>query len=237
MSFEDKKKALFASLDSAEKSIPSDSVLHQDQNADDYSRVRRRPGSNSSSRRQEAASREPIRKFRGKESIFKRPAAPIGKCLPMTRVPDFKKNPHKWTKYSLEDVDTSDRSNTAAAFSFLREIESQKRDQQQHEDDDGDGPTEFKSKVRFNRSVKLQARLEEVDKPPPTEEDKPKVKGCKVVMPEYVIGQKPKKVRQGKIGAAAGGCSSKRDRSSELKLDHLMEEEEDDEEDDNDGMD
>ncbi|XP_001841831.2 uncharacterized protein LOC6030977 isoform X1 [Culex quinquefasciatus] len=233
MSFEDKKKALFASLDSAEKSIPSDSVLHQDQNAD-YSRVRRRPGSDSS-RRQEVASREPIRKFRGKESIFKRPAAPIGKCLPMTRVPDFKKNPHKWTKYSLEDVDTSDRSNTAAAFSFLREIESQKRDQQQHEDEEG--PTEFKSKVRFNRSVKLQARLEEVDKPPPTEEDKPKVKGCKVVMPEYVVGQKPKKSRPVKVGGgAAGGGSSKRDRSSELKLDHLMEEE-DDEEDDNDGMD
>lgn len=150
----------------------------------------------------------------------------------------MQKNPHKWTKYSLEDVDTSDRSNTAAAFSFLREIESQKRDQQQHEDD-GDGPTEFKAKVHFNRSVKLQARLEEVDKPPPTEEDKPKVKGCKVVMPEYVVGQKPKKSRSGKVGggaAAAGGGSSKRDRSSELKLDHLMEEE-DDEEDDNDGMD
>ncbi|XP_038120616.1 uncharacterized protein LOC6030977 isoform X2 [Culex quinquefasciatus] len=145
------------------------------------------------------------------------------------------KNPHKWTKYSLEDVDTSDRSNTAAAFSFLREIESQKRDQQQHEDEEG--PTEFKSKVRFNRSVKLQARLEEVDKPPPTEEDKPKVKGCKVVMPEYVVGQKPKKSRPVKVGGgAAGGGSSKRDRSSELKLDHLMEEE-DDEEDDNDGMD
>ncbi|EDS31684.1 conserved hypothetical protein [Culex quinquefasciatus] len=235
MSFEDKKKALFASLDSAEKSIPSDSVLHQDQNAD-YSRVRRRPGSDSS-RRQEVASREPIRKFRGKESIFKRPAAPIGKCLPMTRVPDFKKNPHKWTKYSLEDVDTSDRSNTAAAFSFLREIESQKRDQQQT-DQDEEGPAEFKAaKVRFNRSVKLQARLEEVDKPPPTEEDKPKVKGCKVVMPEYVVGQKPKKSRPVKVGGgAAGGGSSKRDRSSELKLDHLMEEE-DDEEDDNDGMD
>lgn len=148
----------------------------------------------------------------------------------------MQKNPHKWTKYSLEDVDTSDRSNTAAAFSFLREIESQKRDQQQT-DQDEEGPTEFKSKVRFNRSVKLQARLEEVDKPPPTEEDKPKVKGCKVVMPEYVVGQKPKKSRPVKVGVgAAGGGSSKRDRSSELKLDHLMEEE-DDEEDDNDGMD
>uniref|UniRef100_A0A1Q3FGW0 U5 small nuclear ribonucleoprotein TSSC4 n=1 Tax=Culex tarsalis TaxID=7177 RepID=A0A1Q3FGW0_CULTA len=233
MSFEDKKKALFASLDSAEKSIPSNSVLHQDQNVD-YSR---RPGSDS----RHTSSREPIRKFRGKESIFKRPAAPIGKCLPMSRVPDFKKNPHKWTKYSLEDVDTSDRSNTAAAFSFLREMESKKQQEGgEQTDDDGGGGRSTELKVRFNRSVKLQARLEEVDRPPPsTEEDKPKVKGCKVVMPEYVIGQKPKKVRAGKkvVGGAGGGGAVKRDRSSELKLDHLMEEEEDDEEDDNDGID
>ncbi len=38
-------------------------------------------------------------------------------------VPDFKKNPDKWTKYSLADVDNvTDRSNTAAAFQFLKTI-------------------------------------------------------------------------------------------------------------------
>ncbi len=38
-------------------------------------------------------------------------------------VPDYKKNPDKWTEYSLADVDNvTDRSNTAAAFQFLKTI-------------------------------------------------------------------------------------------------------------------
>lgn len=92
MSFEDKKKALFASLESAERSIPVDSVLHQDDNVD-YDQTRRSSDRDSASRRNRrrpSSERGPIKKFRGKESIFKRPAAPISKCLPMSRVPDYK---------------------------------------------------------------------------------------------------------------------------------------------------
>lgn len=40
------------------------------------------------------------------------------------RTPDYKMNPKKWTKYSLEDVDNEDMtesSNTKAAFAFLEE--------------------------------------------------------------------------------------------------------------------
>lgn len=40
------------------------------------------------------------------------------------RTPDYKMNPEKWTKYSLEDVDNEDMtesSNTKAAFAFLEE--------------------------------------------------------------------------------------------------------------------
>ena len=37
--------------------------------------------------------------------------------------PDYKKNPDKWTKYSLADVDNmTDRSNSAAAFQFLKAL-------------------------------------------------------------------------------------------------------------------
>ncbi|XP_065088119.1 U5 small nuclear ribonucleoprotein TSSC4 [Ochlerotatus camptorhynchus] len=238
MSFEDKKKALFASLESAERSIPADSVLHQE-DIIDYNRNRsgRDYGSRSDrrDRRSSASECTPIRKFRGKESIFKRPAAPISKCLPTSRVPDFKKNPEKWTKYSLEDVDTSDRSNTAAAFSFLREMENKKQDQQD-EEETSETSSGFKGKVKFNRSIKLKSKLEEDDEPPPTEQDKPKVKGSKVVMPEYVIGQKMKKSKTVKLGTV----SSKRDRSKELKLDHLMDDEDaadaNEEGDDDDGM-
>ena len=39
------------------------------------------------------------------------------------RVPDYKKNPDKWTKYSLEDVDTmTNRQNTSAALQFLKTL-------------------------------------------------------------------------------------------------------------------
>ncbi|EAT41642.1 AAEL006755-PA [Aedes aegypti] len=234
MSFEDKKKALFASLESAERSIPVDSVLHQDDNVDYDQRRRTDRDSGSRRNRRSSSERGPIRKFRGKESIFKRPAAPISKCLPMSRVPDFKKNPQKWTKYSLEDVDISDRSNTAAAFSFLREMENKKQDQPSLEATGSESATHgFRGKVKFNRSIKLKSQLEEEQETPPTEEEKPKVKSTKVVMPEYVIGQKVKKPKPVKLGMA----SSKRDRSKELKLDHLMDEEEDpDGEDDDDEM-
>ena len=38
-------------------------------------------------------------------------------------VPDFEKNPSGYTKYSLRDVpDVSQRSNSAAAFDFLRQL-------------------------------------------------------------------------------------------------------------------
>ncbi|XP_055533939.1 protein TSSC4 [Wyeomyia smithii] len=214
MSYEERQKALFASLESAEQEISSDSILHQQQteydvrNRDDADR-----GNRADRRREYSVAQRSIRKFRGRESIFKRPALPIGKCLPVSRVPDFKKNPHKWTKYSLEDVDTSDRSNTAAAFTFLREMEAQKRDEQSREE--AEGSTAFREKVRFNRSLKLKTQLE--DPPPTGEEDKPIVKGSKVLMPEYVVGQKAKKSKPAKKDA-----TSKPSRNKELKLDHLL---------------
>lgn len=238
MSFEDKKKALFSCLESAEKSIAADSVLHQEKNVN-YNR-RRRDRESSDGRRDNRSTggrgispQDSVRKFRGKESIFKRPAAPISKCLPSSRLPDFKKNPQKWTKYTLEDVDTSERSNTAAAFSFLREIETQKQEQQEDDVESGGASSQFRSKVKFNRSIKLKSKLEDGGDLVPSEEDKPKVKGSKVLMPEYVIGQKIKKPKAVKLGSV----SSKLDRSKQLKLDHLMDDEEEEEQgEDDDGM-
>lgn len=132
-------------------------------------------------------------------------------------------------------MDISDRSNTAAAFSFLREIESQKQDQDQRQQETigGEESTHgFRGKLKFNRSIKLKSRLEEEDNEPAAgEQDKPKVKGSKVVMPEYVIGQKQRKSKPVKLGTA----SSKRDRANELKLDHLIDEEDNSEDDE--GMD
>lgn len=75
--YEDKKKLLFECLTSAEQCIQGTS-LDQKQ-----------------SPREEPSSREHPkaiikgRRFHGKESIFKRPEAPIGKCLRPRRVPDY----------------------------------------------------------------------------------------------------------------------------------------------------
>lgn len=73
-SFEDKKKMLFDCLSSAEKNIQGTS-LEQKQFARDDPVPREYPPK--------------IRRFHGKESIFKRPEAPIGKCLRPRRVPDY----------------------------------------------------------------------------------------------------------------------------------------------------
>ncbi|XP_055608283.1 protein TSSC4 [Uranotaenia lowii] len=251
MSFEDKRKALFACLDSAEKSIATDSMLHKDKRPEPSTdRDRQGRKYSESPDRRHGHQSSSIKKFRGRESIFKRPAAPIGKCLPSSRVPDFKKNPHKWTKYSLEDVDISDRSNTAAAFSFLRQIESQRRDSgiEHSEDDDvsnidedhehrsqpkaqnEESGTQFRNRIKFNRSQKLKTQLEEEDRPPPETSSKAVVKGCRVLMPEYVVGQKPFKKSRNVVSKPTSSTSgSKRDRTKELKLDHLMDDDDDDE--------
>jgi len=54
---------------------------------------------------------------------FKRPRLENSNRGRGGKVPGFKKNPNGYTKYSLADVpDVSDKSNSAAAFDFLRKI-------------------------------------------------------------------------------------------------------------------
>uniref|UniRef100_A0A182QM51 U5 small nuclear ribonucleoprotein TSSC4 n=1 Tax=Anopheles farauti TaxID=69004 RepID=A0A182QM51_9DIPT len=218
MSFEEKKNLLFSSLETAEQSIGSDSILHQNVNETDYSLVR------------SAKTRtKPIRvdRYLGRESIFKRPNAPIGQCLKRANLPDYKRNPHKWIKYTLEDVDMSDRSNTAAAFSFLKQMEDQREAAAtQHDDTERESQLQV---VRFNRSVRLRSQLQEADVPVDTPtEDKPQFNGRRVLMPEYVVGQKdPKRVKRSKDQRKADTG-----KGVSLHLDHLMEEEEQDDDDD-----
>uniref|UniRef100_A0A182N939 U5 small nuclear ribonucleoprotein TSSC4 n=1 Tax=Anopheles dirus TaxID=7168 RepID=A0A182N939_9DIPT len=224
MSFEEKKSLLFSSLQTAEQSIGSDSVLHQNVNETDYSLV------SSAKTRQ-----KPIRvdRYLGRESIFKRPNAPIGQCLKRSNLPDYKRNPHKWIKYTLEDVDTSDRSNTAAAFTFLKQMEEQREATAETQDDGAEREGQLQV-VRFNRSVRLRSQLREADEPVETPtEDRPQFNGRRVLMPEYVVGQKdPKRVKRTKDQRKAGSVVA--GKGAELHLDHLMEEEEQDEDVDND---
>lgn len=113
-------------------------------------------------------------------------------------------NPHKWKKYSLSDADTSDRTNTAAAFEFLKQIESQKHDSHPAADDaaisnndacrivfnqrDRRGTTTHSA--TFNQSAHLRGQLDGNGGDSEANAPKPVLRGSKVLMPEYVIGQK-----------------------------------------------
>lgn len=75
LSFNDKKKMLFDSLTTAEQCIKG-------------TRLEQREETYLNQTRQNQSKEEVSRRFRGKESIFKRPEAPINKCLRPRRVPD-----------------------------------------------------------------------------------------------------------------------------------------------------
>lgn len=93
----------------------------------------------------------------------------------------------KWQHYTLDDVDTSDRTNTSAAFSFLKELED--RQQTETEMDCAEGS----QKIVFKKSIRLKPREEEID----PQLNVKRIQSMKIVMPEYVVGekkQKPKKV-------------------------------------------
>lgn len=148
------------------------------------------------------------KRLRGKESIFKKPNHPVPKNY-FKRMPDFKKNPHKWTKYTLDDVadeDMSDKSNTKTALSFLEELKERK---------DTD-PTLVNAKADLTQKVVFKKHISKVSTTAQLENDsniKASFKSSKVIMPEYVIGHKVKKDKKRKSVV----------KGKELKLDHLHE--------------
>lgn len=139
-------------------------------------------------------------------------------------------NPHKWKKYSLSDADISDKSNTSAAFAFLKEIEDRKSAENELDCDDQDDKIVFNSRKRahsgakFNKSVHLKSIVSDESTDPVI--DLPKMKGSKVVMPEYVIGQKKEKKKS--IGKSNASGAEKKP-TEMLKLNHLFEDENEDE--------
>lgn len=152
------------------------------------------------------------KQFRGKESIFKKPHVPLRRSP--NKIPDYCVNPHKWTKYSLEDVpneDMSERGNTAAAMSFLKEINKRKENESEIEADVGE-------KIVFKKSIALKSPKSDMQT---SEETEKSFRNSKVIMPEYVIGQKIKKQKNKKQ-------SEMRSSSKQLKLDHLLDEDTDD---------
>ncbi|XP_011313811.1 protein TSSC4 [Fopius arisanus] len=205
-SFENRQKALFNGLSQAERAC---NVI---QPVSDYPDLAvehfRRPPPPGKRRRTET------RQFKGQESIFKRPELPSP--FADKNIPDYLRNPHKWAKYSLADIsneDMSDMNNTQAALSFLNGLRARRLKEHAINMEIEESPTI--SKVTFKKPWGGGPRALVIQ----DEKEKPVFRGSKIVLPEYVIGQRTmKKGRKEKP-------LEKFDRNKQLKLQHLEEEE------------
>lgn len=103
--------------------------------------------------------------------------------------------------------------NTTAAFNFLRELEKRKEDEPQ-DDDMGES-----SKIVFKKSIRLRAQEDEPD----PQLNAKKIQSTKIVMPEYVVGEKRPKQKKDRRPRDQQSSSK-----SALKLSHLDEDEEED---------
>ncbi|KOX77471.1 hypothetical protein WN51_09795 [Melipona quadrifasciata] len=183
-----------------------------------------------------AGRKSQMRRFRGKESIFKRPEGPAPRAL-SRNIPDFHKNPHKWKKYSLDDVsndDMTEESNTRAALSFLKELKARKsleKVQESMEMDVDQSSSGKRSQAKITFKSKKQKTSEDVEFKKPRNnadktgntpvvietDNKPVFRSSKIIMPEYVVGQKKKKKIKRDVHPV------KVDRAKQLRLDHLEE--------------
>lgn len=152
--------------------------------------------------------------FRGSESIFKRPQAPIGRCLRARQVPDYIKNPKKWVHYTLSDVtpdQMSDATNTATAMALLKELENKEAVESRMDISDGDI---INQRPKFNLSATIKKESREEDNPIT-------YKSSKVIMPEYVVGVTEKKQKRSKLNKD----KQHQEKKQHLKLQHLYDDE------------
>lgn len=136
-------------------------------------------------------------------------------------VPDHVKNPGNYTKYDLSDVSRdqmSDRSNTRAAFDFLRELKDRK------EDDDISEKVDEGTKISFKKPKKIEKSSNDSG----SSSSNVVKDGVKRIMPECVVGQKPKSsVVESKLNSDSTK-KSKKSNKKQISLAHLDDEEEDD---------
>ncbi|EEB18555.1 conserved hypothetical protein [Pediculus humanus corporis] len=191
--FLNKQRNLFDILDSAEKEKKSCDNSCNDSMDIDVNK--------SSSRRQ----RKITKQFRGQESLFNKPLSLPPRFKKRNKVPDFQRNPHKWTKYSLGDVtqnEMSNETNTAAAMSFLRDIEIQKLKTRVKMEVDDSNDCKSKPVCTNGHLFNLPTIKREIKKDcEPTLENssetpKSVFKGTKFVMAEYVVGQNKKQCKK-----------------------------------------
>ena len=172
---------------------------------------------------EEVSRNDDVTIYKGEESMFKRPMPKLKKSsYPPRRhphqnrfhTPDHKKNPHKWVKYSLATTsDVTDKSNTAAALSFLRDLEERKRKSEPEE------PVDSSGKILFKKPKSCETRKEK----------NKTYRDGKLCMPAFEFGSKKTKESKKQVKAGMEGSSQKK--KMQRCLSHLKEEGEDDDED------
>lgn len=158
-----------------------------------------------------------MKQFRGKESIYKRPEANMKDCLRPRTLPDYIKNPKKWVYYSLEDVTAeqmSEKTNTATALALMQKLEEQEAATSVMDVDSDDAL--FKKPI-FQVSSTVKKLVTQPD-------EKAIFERNKVVMPEYVVGQKVLKKREKLITKKLAEGTDEVKKAS-LVLNHLYEDE------------
>lgn len=103
--------------------------------------------------------------------------------------------------------------NTTAAFNFLKDLEDKRHEGQEEDEGEGSGSS---GKIVFKKSVRLRPKDDEVD----PQINMKKIQSTKIVMPEYVIGEKIQKIKKDRRPKDHQSTS----KSSNLKLSHLDEE-------------
>jgi len=234
--FDSRTKDIFANIDS----LASAASSKQEQQKSEEKEPRK--NRDFDSRDSEVRNRKRTEEFKGQESIFRSPnesgwpparsrhdrKRPHGNPRGPRRTPDHVVNPNKYTKYDLSDVSKdqlSDRSNSRAAFDFLRQLKERKEE-------------EDKKEV-FNEIEDFDARKVSFKKPStfkkPSSTNKESTSnssavqdGHKRIMPECVVGQKtkPKSIVKSDDSSKTSEKSKIKKSSKIISLSHLDEEDE-----------
>lgn len=204
-SYLERQKSLFNTLKDAEDQY-SYSKSNKVANPPNYGEV---------DRRTYRKLKHEMKQFRGKESIYKRPEANMRDCLRAKTIPDYITNPKKWVYYSLEDVtpeQMSEKTNTATALALMQKLEEQAAKTEM--DIDSDDALFKKPIFQVSSTIKKTGTVTE---------EKAVFKSNKVVMPEYVVGQKVLKKKE--KPARKETAKDTPDVKASLALNHLFEEE------------
>lgn len=152
------------------------------------------------------------------------------------RVPDHVLHPAKWTKYSLTDDGSEsyrglsgEVANRNIALSFLDELQKRKASGSKSEvtsDDPTDSSQKEEKKLHFSKdSRKRKMEVDDSKKEDTSVESQSQVKDGVNVMPEYVVGQTPKKSSRMCVSIKSSDKCATSEGGHEVGLEHLQEQE------------